>query len=332
MKVLVVRNDRLGDMLLALPAAALLKAAGHRVGLLASPYTAPLARRCPDLDWVVEDGPAALAGMRQSGFDAALVLWARPRNAWLCLRAGIPLRVGIAGRWYSPLFNRRLGLRRSRGGRHESGYNAELARALDPALAAEVPAPRLALLAEDHAAAEACLRELDLLEGPGPLAMLHPGMGGSALNWAPARYGELARGLKARYGARVLFTGGPREREGLAALAREAPGAVVLDRDLSLPAFAALLSRARLFASGSTGPMHVAAAVGAPTLSFFPPVLPMSPLRWAARGSARAVLSPPGLGVSCPRCRGQACPFFDCMDRITVEGAVAAAEVLLAPF
>jgi ADP-heptose:LPS heptosyltransferase len=96
-----------------------------------------------------------------------------------------------------------------------------------------------------------------------------------------------------------------------------------------LPAFAALLSRARIFVSGSTGPMLVAAAVGAPTLSFFPPVLPMSPLRWAARGSQRAVLSPPGLGASCPRCRGRACRFFDCMDRITVDSAVAAAEVLL---
>jgi len=173
------------------------------------------------------------------------------------------------------------------------------------------------------------LAGLGLGKGSGPLILLHPGMGGSALNWAARHYAELAISLQARLGARVLFTGGPQERPGLAALAGLAPGARVLDRDLSLPAFAALLSRAQLFASGSTGPMHVAAAVGAPTLSFFPPVLPMSPLRWAPRGSLRQVLSPAGLGISCPRCRKEACPFYDCMDRITVEGAVAAAEVLL---
>ena len=328
MKVLVLRNDRLGDMLLALPAARLLKEAGHQAALLASPYTAPLARRSPDLDLVLEDGPGILAQMRAQAFDAALVLWAKPRNAWLCLAAGIPQRVGISGRWHSLLYSRRLGPRRSRGERHESELNADFARALGAPLA-EAPAPRLALLAEDHAAAEACLQGLGLLGEGGPLVLLHPGMGGSALNWAPGRYAELAAALQARLGARALFTGGPAERAGLAALAAAAPGAKALDRDLSLPAFAALLSRARLFASGSTGPMHVAAAVGAPTLSFFPPVRPMSPLRWAPRGSLRQVLSPSGLGATCPRCRGQACPFFDCMDRITVDRAVAAAEVLL---
>jgi ADP-heptose:LPS heptosyltransferase len=328
MKVLVVRNDRLGDMLLALPAARLLKQAGHQAALLASPYTAPLARRSPDLDLVLEDGPGILPRLKAQAFDAALVLWAKPRNAWLCLAAGIPARIGISGRWHSLLYSRRLGLRRSRGERHESELNADFARALGIG-AGEAPPPRLALLDADRAEADACLDSLGLLQGPCPLVMLHPGMGGSALNWAAAHYAELAAALRARLGARVLFTGGPAERPGLAALAGSAPGAQALDRDLSLPAFAALLSRARLFASGSTGPMHVAAAVGAPTLSFFPPVLPMSPLRWASRGSLRQVLSPSGLGVTCPRCRGQACPFFDCMDRITVEGAVAAAEVLL---
>jgi ADP-heptose:LPS heptosyltransferase len=256
------------------------------------------------------------------------VLWDRPRNAWLCLRAGIPLRVGITGRWYSPLFSRRLALRRSQGERHESEYNLDFACALGCTVV-EAPKPRLALLDEDRAAAQDCLKALGLEGGEGPLLLLHPGTGGSSLKWKLENYRALGLALLKRPGARLLITGGPQERPGLADLAAQMPGARLLDRDLGLPAFAALLEQASLFVSAATGPMHVAAALGRPTLSFFPPVLPMSPLRWASRGGPRAVLTPPGLGISCARCRGAACPFFDCMDLITVEGALAACEVLL---
>ena len=97
MRVLVVRNDKLGDLVLALPLVQRLKDAGHKVGVLVSAYTAPLLKNDSRLWAVVEDGPGVIGRLKALHFDAALVLWASPRNAWTVLRAGIGLRVGTRG-------------------------------------------------------------------------------------------------------------------------------------------------------------------------------------------------------------------------------------------
>jgi ADP-heptose:LPS heptosyltransferase len=336
--ILLVRNDRLGDLVCALPLARGLKQVlpQARIGVLASPYAAPLLETHPDVDAAVMDGPGALEALRQGAWDAALCLYATGRNANLIRRAGIPIRLGADGRLASLLFTHRVALRRSQGIRHESEYNSDLGQALLDALKTglkmpdPVPAPRLGLSGQDHAAAAEVLQRLGLGNAKGPRVLIHPGMGGSALNWPMQNYAQLADQLSVQQGAQVLFTGGASELEALKGLAvAQAHPAKVLDGPLPLRAFAALIAQASLFVSGSTGPMHIAGALGVPTLSFFPPIVPMSPLRWAPRGNRRQVLTPSGLGISCKKCLGEECPMWDCMAQISVKEAVSAAETLL---
>jgi ADP-heptose:LPS heptosyltransferase len=325
-RILIVRNDRLGDLVLALPLVRALRKALPQayLGFLASPYAAPLVEKDKDIDRVIlADQPDSLEKIRREKFDTVLVLWANWKNAWLSFRAGIRTRIGPSARPFSFLFQKRLALRRSDGTRSEASYNLEYLNALG------LPQPplegaRLAFSREDEREAEAFLKRKKL--GNRRPIILHPGHGGSAYNWSPAQYAAFGRLAQRAFKAKLLVTGGDAERELTQEVAEAIGGSGVgrLDQALPLRSFAALLGRARLFVSGSTGPMHLAAAAGAPTLSVFPPLRSMSPLRWGPLGNRHAVLTPPGLGFDCPPEAAR-----ESMKRISPEMALAHAKVLL---
>lgn len=328
-RILIMRNDRLGDVVLALPLVRALRRALPRahLGFLASAYAAPLLEKDPDLGRVIVAGQAdTLARVRQEAFDTALVLWDRPANAWLAFRAGIPRRVGVSLRLFSFLFTRRLPLRRSFGTESEASLNLRFMQGMGLPLPALAGAS-LGVGAEDRRQAGEWLKQHGP-KGQGPLVILHPGTGGSSLSWPAAHFSRLGRLLAARHGARILVGGAPAERpllEKVAAPLRPRP--VVLSQPLPIRVYAALLGRAALFVSAATGPMHIAAAMGTPTLSFFPPLRSMSPLRWGPLGNRHAVLSPPGMGFGL----SQDNPLGACMETITPDLAARSAAILLEP-
>lgn len=312
MRVLVVRNDKIGDLVLALPTIESLKNAGHFVGVMASAYAAPLLEKDSRVDMLVTP-----ENLQAGNFDIALLLWGNWKNAWMIFRAGIKQRLCATGRPFSLLCNEYIKARRSEGLKSEAEYNLDFARAIG-ADGRSRP-PRLMLSAEDHAAAQDWLRQMDL-DKP---VILHPGSRGSAQNWAPERYVELGKELKARYGVQLLVTAGPGE-EALAMELAVQLGCKALAQPLPLRTFAALVSKAALFVSASTGPMHLAAAGGAPTLSLFPPIRAMSPRRWGPLGNRHAVLTPAGLGLNLPAWDG-----VNYVGRISSSEAAAAAGFLL---
>jgi ADP-heptose:LPS heptosyltransferase len=320
-RILVLRNDRIGDLVLALPLVQALKDAGAFVGVLAAPYTADLLRSDPRVDALLVDGPAALDQVRAGAFDTALALWANWRNALLVRRSGIPERIGPSLRPFSWLFTRRLALRRSRGGTHESDLNFDYGRALG--LEGPVPEPRLLLAADAARTARAWLKK-NGPTGQGPLVFLHPGSGGSAQPWPAERFAGLGLELRKSHKARLVVSGGPGDAGAVEACAAALGRGCVRCRDLDLAPFAALLGEAALFVAGSTGPLHLAAAQGTPVLGLYPPLRAMSPLRWGPRGSRRAVLSPAGLGFRIPPTPGA-----NFLERISVDEAAAACAFLL---
>lgn len=313
-RILVVRDDRIGDLVLALPLIQALKDAGAFVGVWASDYAAPLLAKDKRVDVLVQEAGG-------HGFDTALCLYARWSSAWALWRAGIPQRLGPSARPFSALFTQSLPLRRGTGWEHESDLNFEYAKALG--LSGGAKEPRLQLPPEAVSEAKAWLRK-NGPQGKGPLLVLHPGSKGSAQDWPADRYAALGAELQSSHRVRVLITGGPGDEAVAEACRRNIHGAAVCVAQLELPAFAALLGQADLMAAGSTGPLHLAAAQGVPVVGFYPPRRAMSPLRWAPRGSRRAVLSPVGLGFRIPPKAGR-----NEVSRISVDEAVAAAGFLL---
>ena len=166
------------------------------------------------------------------------------------------------------------------------------------------------------------------LVGSRPLVVLHPGSGGSARDWSPENFGTLAKLLHAE-GMRVVVTGIAQEEKLVRTVSERSGGvAIPLVGRLSLMELAAFLRPARLFVSNSTGPLHIAAAVGVPVIAFYPPIRECSPTRWGPLAKKKAVFVADNR--ACARCRGGDCQGNDCMDQITVEEVLRAARGLIA--
>lgn len=330
MRILVVRTDRIGDVLLSTPVLSVLReqAADCHIAVLVSPYAAGAIEGHPALDEMVVDessgrhgGPRGfvrlIGDLRARRFDAALVLHPTARLALACRLAGIPVRVGTGYRAYGFLFNRRVYEHRRDARKHEVECNLSLARALfDQAgeAAPEIHVPEAA-----RRAVKRRLGKWRVLPDD-PLVLLHPGSGGSARNWPADCFAELAERLS-RSGVRVVVTGSADEGALVGRVAGSLPGPVIpVAGELDIKELAALLRTSSLCVTNSTGPLHVAAAVGTPTVALFCPLKPCSPARWGPYGGDHDVLMPevpecPGS----PRCIEAACPYFDCMERISVD-------------
>ncbi|MFG6176295.1 glycosyltransferase family 9 protein [Halomonas sp. THAF12] len=303
-RLLAVRNDKLGDFMLAWPALAALKAATPRphVSVLVPDYTAPMAHACPWVDEVIID-PGEDAGregqrelvarLKADRFDALLTLFSTPRIGWLGWRAGIPLRLAPATKWAQLFYNRRITQRRSRSEKPEYVYNLELAEALLEALGITIPPrpvpPYWPQGADERTRQREAVAEATGLADGRPWLFLHPGSGGSAVNLAPEAYARLAVDVDGRLRARGtspawVITAGPGETDNADALCDTLVNAGLEARRLppspGLEAFARSLAAADLFIAGSTGPLHIAASLNRPTAGFYPSRRSATPLRW----------------------------------------------------
>jgi ADP-heptose:LPS heptosyltransferase len=302
--ILLCRTDALGDALLTLPVAAAVKRVQPRarVVFLASPLSADILAGQPGVDDVWAYAPQGehrgwggleklAARIRAERFDAALLVFPDRRVSWAVWRGGVPLRVGSGRRWWSWLYSRRVPVSRAQGGRHEAEFNLDLVRALG--YPAELTVPRLRLQPAAVRWAQAYLKSQGL-KARERLLVVHPGGRGSAANWPPAAYRALVQRLGGWPRTRVLLTGSLAEQPLLAEVARGVtPAPAVLREGISLPQLAALLAQARVAVSGNTGPMHLAALLGVPTVSFFPAGGVTGPERWRPLGNRQEILSPP---------------------------------------
>lgn len=311
MKLLAVRNDRLGDFMLAWPALQTL----HRslpdahLAVLAQAYTAPLARLCPGVAEVIEDpreagewrNARALAGLMRPGtFDAAVALFSRFDVALGLFLARIPLRVAPATKLAQVLYTHRLVQHRSRSTKPEWLYNVELAEYCLACLGVAEPvraeAPFLAFPQAEVGAARRRLADSLAIDPVRPWAVLHPGHGGSSPTLPATLFARLGRVLAAA-GAQLVLSEGPADQEAVAALAAALEGVphVRYRSAGGLDAYARDLATVDLFVSGSTGPLHIAGALDVPTVGFYPHRRSASATRWQTlnRAERRLAFMPP---------------------------------------
>ncbi len=315
----LLRNDALGDTLLCLPVATAARRLGREteVELVCAPGLVDLMRAHPDLSEAVADPGGRAADLarvlRSRDYGALLVLRPTPRNALAALMAGIPLRAGTAWRFYGPLFNVRWWGHRKENLRHEVEYNLELLQALT---GQEAGTPQLYLPPppSDQGPART------LMEGEGirldqNLVALHPGSRGSAPAWPIEHFQRLA-GLLRADGIQVAVTGVGAEHD-LTARVAEVPGVVDLTGRTTLGQLAWVYKSCDTMISNSTGPLHLAAAVGTKVVGVYPAGRPFSPVRWGPWGPGHKAFQAPSEG--CPRCERGDCTEHDAMARISPE-------------
>ncbi len=337
-RILVVRTDRLGDVVLTLPMLPVLRTcfpAAH-IAMLLKRYTGEIVEGNPYVDELLwYDEGANLVPffrmcrvLREKRFDAVIVVYPRPRLAALMACSGIPLRVGTGYRFYSVLFTRRVFEHRKNAVRHEVEYNMNLLRELDCRGAHGVPEFYIALSSEVQLRIDNLLESLGLTKSR-RIVVVHPGSGGSAREWPAANFGQLATRLLSHDDVTVMVTGSRGEERKVAEVLLATGGkAVPLIGMLSVKELAALLRISSLFVSNSTGPLHVAAAVGTPVLGLYPQHTAMSVKRWGPLTNQKRIFVP-DKPIDCRQCVNVKDEPCVCMASIGVDEVYQAAMELL---
>jgi heptosyltransferase III len=306
-RFLLCRTDHLGDLILSLPCASLIKAVypEARISFLVQAYTAPVVNMLEPVDDVIEIGPEANADqilemILLGKFDTAVVLYPSFQVARALYQAKIPRRAGISYRWYSFLFNCWHSEHRKTNLKHEAEYNLSLTYSAlkrvgnwEDHLGKDQLFP-LALRIPDEALGtiEICLKKLTTEAKK--IVIIHPGGGGSAHRWSLYSYCELAR-LLCRYADILIIVSGGKGEEQLCCKVAEAAGdkGISVAGELDLIELSALLKNASLVVANSTGPLHLARALGIPVLGLYPSTPAMTPKRWGPYGLPGNVLMPP---------------------------------------
>ena len=337
-RILLVRTDRLGDVILTLPMLSVLRKQfpDAYLAVLLRSYTAPIVEGNPHLDEIIlydDDGGQLIPAdnmvqtIRDYKFDIAIVARPMPRVAWITFRAAVPVRIGTGFRYYSILFNKRVFEHRKDAKRHELDYNLNLLKLLGCSIEGP-PDFSLGIPPDADVKIEALLRQFRV-DHEKEIVVIHPGTGGSAREWPAAFFGNLADRLQEERGAQVILTGAKGEERKVAEVLIGSKGkAIPLVGRLSLMELGAVIKRANLFVSNSTGPLHLAAAVGTPVVGLFSQLVPMSAARWGPYTAKKRVLVP-DKPIDCKDCLRNDEMACACMASISVDQVYRAACSLL---
>lgn len=300
-RLVAIRTDRLGDVLMNLPA---LKALRQRfpkteITLMVRPPLDDFLRGQPGIDRIQPHEPSYTQpwlgpwrwaqALRRGRFDAAVILNPTKQAHLATFLAGIPIRVGYARKWDWALTDT-LPDQKAQRDRHEIEYNLELVGMLGASTADH--RPQLVIDPNDRRIVGHLLQDAGL-EGPRPLVAIHPWTSDPGKQWPLGLVAELIERLGADGGIALALIGGPEEEERarhfLAGL--RVPIASFVGR-LSLRQLAALLAQCRVLVSNDSGPVHVAAAVGTRTVTLFTGQRPAAtPRRWGPVGPGHIVLT-----------------------------------------
>lgn len=347
-RILVMRPDHLGDLLLSLPALQQLRSAFPQcsIGLLVGSWNEDLARRIPyvdevmtlDVSWFDRQPKGAVwepyilarreaARIGRQDWDMAIVLrpdfwWGAQLAAW----AGIPQRIGYGFPETIPFLTRVV---RYYPLQHEASLALDLVKAAAAGRdgpTAGLPDPRLALTPGDE---EYAARWWEEQGRPHRMVVVHPGAGALVKQWRADRFGAVASALVKDMDATVLVTGGPGE-ESLAAEVAGGPNGHLRLVGASLGQLAAVLQHSVLAVGVDSGVMHLAAAVGVPTVRLYGPVDPARFGPWGS-GERHAVVRS---ALPCVPCNRLDFPveelsYHPCVRSISVEQVMDAVRSMM---
>lgn len=312
MRVLIVRNDKLGDFMLSYPAFALLKINNPtcEIHALVPQYTYEMAKACSWIDEIVIDpGSSApfweqlklLRLLKHNQYDALITLYSTTRIALLGLLAKINIRIAPATKLAQFFYTIRIKQRRSRSEKPEYQYNMELVKHYLSCLGinkiSEPEPPFLKFnLARIHDLRTIFCEDHDISPNS-RLVFIHSGSGGSAVNLSTSQYVLLAEKLLSTGNISIVITAGPSELDNANAFAEQLkkyPVSIYHSTN-GLLEFAQHIAICDLFISGSTGPLHIAGALDRPTVAFYPRRRSATALRWQTLNSSsrRLAFSPP---------------------------------------
>ncbi len=347
-RLLAIRLDNLGDVLVTTPAIHAIKASlpAVKLTLLMSPVGAQVARLNPDIDDVIvyeapwmdpwhrlpqnsEREQQMIALIKEQHFDGAIIFTSYHQSslpaAYLCYLADIPLRLAASIDGPGSLLTTRH--------KHAERMMHEVERGLDLVNAIGLTTNELDLVlkvpvvARENVFEFLTVRDIDPQR---PLLMIHPGCSMPARTYPWSMYVRVIDLLVEHLDATIVVTGARDER----ALVEQVLGNVQ-ERNrkavlacagiFPFPEFCALIEAADLIITNNTGPMHISAAVKTPVVALF--ALTNPPEQWGPWRVANRQLYH---DVSCRICYNRICPYgHECLRLVTPEMVADAATELL---
>jgi heptosyltransferase-3 len=307
MHILLSRTDNIGDVVLTLPMAGLIKAKypGATITFIGKSYTEPVVKLSKNVDHFLNwDQLSGLSLTKQAAVlreqNATWIIHVFPDKqvAKAARKAGIQARVGTSHRTFHWLTcNKLVTFSRRKSDLHEAQLNCKLLLPLN------IGIPDRNEISDYYGMslpeyAQAKVR--DWFDSERKNIVLHPKSKGSAREWGLQNFDRLIQLLPAeKY--RIFISGTAGEGSLMKEfLAKNKDRVIDTTGKLPLEEFIVFLSKADAIVAASTGPLHIAAALGRMAIGIYPPIRPMHPGRWAPLGEKAKVLVKE---VACEECR-----------------------------
>ncbi len=334
--ILIVRTDRIGDVVLSLPLAKIIKKKfpEAKITFLLKNYTKDLARNHPYIDNLLileEEGGTVkfkenIKNIQKLKFDTCVVVYPTFKISLILFLAGIKHRIGTGYRWYSFLFNEKFYEHRKYGEKHELEYNINLLKLLG----IDDIEPENDISFDIRIDEKSEQKVNDLLQKNGfnpniPTVIIHPGSGGSAIDLPIHKFRDLTGNLARELNLNLLITGSEKEKE----ICKEVKGnskSIDLSGKFNLSELIALINKADILIANSTGPIHIAGALGKYVIGFYPPIPALSPKRWGPYTSKKVIFTPK---LDCENCTRKKCEELNCMNTIEISEVVDAVKQIL---
>lgn len=334
--ILVVRTDRIGDVILSLPIARIIKEniPGCKVTFLVREYTYDLVKQHPYIDDVIilkeinggVDLGSNVKMIKEKAFDSAITVYPTFKTSLMIFLSKIPIRIGTGYRWYSMLFNSKVYEHRKDAKKHELEYNIGMLRniGIDSSVSTHNVKFDLSPDTESINYIDKLLNQLNISPDKS-IVIIHPGSGGSSIDLPLNKYIEIVKHLTEKFKINLLVTGLEKEKSICRQLVLN-DSVKNLAGNLTLSQMIALVSRAKLFIANSTGPIHIAAALNIPAIGFYPRIPACSSNRWGPYSDKSIVFNPK---IDCNNCSREQCERLDCMSTIDTNDVIVSAQKIL---
>ncbi len=319
-KILFIRIDRIGDIVLSTPALKAIKGTfpHSELTVLASPSNNPLIFNNPNVDHIVVydrrgrliDRIKVIRKLRESGFDLAIDPYAdyELETALIVFFSGAKKRVGYASYGREIFFN--LQAPRIEDDQHFVDLTLDVLKPVG--IVTKDRTPEIYLTGDEKKWAWDWLNKNGL--GSNPVIGIHPGAYYETQRWLPERFAELIELLQIDKKLDVIIFGGPDDEHLVNRICSILHGEVTTYIAHDLRKLAALISCCHVFVCNNSGPLHISVAIGTPTISFMGPTIKE---RWMPIGDIHTVLRIDDL--PCIGCNKGYCKIntHDCMRLIT---------------
>ena len=291
-EILVIRNDKIGDFILILPALSWLKKniPNCKITCIVSEKVLDLASQCENIDSVIIDKSIhkLYQELKIHNFDASITFFSTFRIGYLLRKLKIPIRIAPKTKLAQIYYNHKVIQNRSKSQKPEYEYNSDLVYELFNILNINDikdmdDAPYMTYKNESIEERKKIFIDEYNLNPEKKMIFIHPGTGGSSKSLSIETFAQICKGLRKFDDYNFIIHCSPDDDQtarDLKIISGDQLVIRVIDAKDNISYMLNNISLCDIFIAGSTGPLHIAGALNKKTIGFYPSKKSSTSLRW----------------------------------------------------